>query len=96
MIAADEVVNEKSGLPADLERLRIAAGVELEDSFESGSKWQVGDKELAEIVRLAKIEERERCADECERMMRYPGAIQESPAYHTVWDAAKAIRALSD
>lgn len=50
-------------LSAGLERLRVAAGIELEDSFEAGSKWEVGDKELSELVRLAKKEEREEIAE---------------------------------
>ena len=43
---------------AGLERLRVAAGIELEDSFESGSKWAVGDEELAALVAAT----REECA----------------------------------
>lgn len=58
--------NKAAGAPSELnaglERLRIAAGIELEDSFEAGSKWQVGDRELAELVRLAKKEAREEIA----------------------------------
>lgn len=42
----------------ELERLRIAAGIELEDSYESGSKWCVGDDELEKLVQLAKDEAR--------------------------------------
>lgn len=56
----------ESGLTDGVERLRVAAGIELEDSFESGSKWQVCDKELTELVRLVKNEEREACAKACE------------------------------
>lgn len=41
-----------------LERLRVAAGIELEYSFESGSKWAVGDEELAALVAAT----REECA----------------------------------
>lgn len=31
---------------AQIEEARIEAGIELEDSFEAGSKWCVGDEEL--------------------------------------------------
>ncbi len=37
--------------------------------------------------------EREACATECERMMMYPNARQESAVHQDVWAAAKAIRA---
>ena len=37
--------------------------------------------------------EREACAKECERMMLYPNARQQSAAHQNVWEAAKAIRA---
>ncbi len=55
-----------SALTAGLECLRIAAGIELETSFDAGSKWCVGDEELAALVALAKAEEREACAKVCE------------------------------
>ena len=45
---------------------------------------------FAELVRA---DEREACAKECERMMMYPNARQESAAHDNVWAAAKAIRA---
>lgn len=41
----------------------------------------------------ARADEREECAKECERMMMYPNAKQESAAHQNVWAAAKAIRA---
>lgn len=44
------------------------------------------------ILQAIKIE-REACATECERMMMYPNARQESAAHQDVWAAAKAIRA---
>lgn len=44
-----------------------------------------------DAVRDAALEE---AANECERMMMYPGGRQESAAHNNVWDAAKAIRAL--
>jgi hypothetical protein len=40
-----------------------------------------------------RADEREACAKECERMMMYPNARQESAAHQNVWAAAKAIRA---
>jgi len=53
-------------------------------------KWQ--DQTVVEIHE-AILEEREACAAECERMMMYPNARQESAAHQNVWAAAKAIRA---
>ena len=44
-----------------VDRLRVAAGIEVEDSFEAGSKWCVGDKELIALVALARKDEREAC-----------------------------------
>lgn len=44
-------------------------------------------------VKAAVEAEREACAKECERMMMYPNAKQESAAHQNVWAAAKAIRA---
>lgn len=45
------------------------------------------------LIDLAKAKENEACAEECERMMMYPGGRQEAPVCDSVWDAAKAIRA---
>ncbi len=61
----NEASSGTSALDDGLERLRIAAGIELEDSFEAGSKWCVGDGELAALVRLAKQEELNACAKVC-------------------------------
>lgn len=44
-------------------------------------------------VKAAVEAEREACAKECERMMMYPNAKQESAAHQNVWAAAKAVRA---
>lgn len=55
-------------------------------------KWQ--DQTAVEIHE-AIMDEREACAKECERMMMYPNARQESAAHQDVWAAAKAIRARS-
>ena len=48
---------------------------------------------LTDALAQAKAAEREACATECERMMMYPNARQESAAHDNVWAAAKAIRA---
>ena len=55
---------------------------------------------VADAVQMAEnaykngqTDEREACAKECERMMMYPNARQESAAHQNVWAAAKAIRA---
>jgi hypothetical protein len=45
------------------------------------------------VAAKAAAKEREACAAECERMMMYPNARQESAAHQNVWAAAKAIRA---
>jgi hypothetical protein len=45
------------------------------------------------IAEKAAAKEREECAKECERMVMYPNAKQESAAHQNVWAAAKAIRA---
>lgn len=47
-------------------------------------------------MREAVTREREECANECERMVMYPGGRQEAPAHNTVWDAAGAIRMRSN
>ena len=55
---------------------------------------QDGFERFADLVRADAIAtEREACATECERMMMYPDAKQESAAHQNVWAAAKAIRA---
>ena len=38
----------------------------------------------------------EKDAQECERMMMYPGGRCEASAHNTVWDAAQAIRNAKD
>ena len=48
---------------------------------------------LEKFAFLVSAQEREECAKECERMMMYPNAKQESAAHQNVWSAAKAIRA---
>lgn len=53
-------------LTKELDDLRVAAGIELEDSFESGSKWCVGDGELIALVTAARLAERKLCAAKCE------------------------------
>lgn len=53
-------------LTKEVDDLRMAAGIEPEDSFESGSKWCVGDGELIALVAAAKAEERKACAAKCE------------------------------
>ena len=54
------------------------------------------DQKFAALVEAAaRADEREECAKECERMMMYPNAKQESAAHQNVWAAAKAIRARS-
>lgn len=45
-----------------------------------------------EVAKRAIVAEREECAEECERMMMFPGGRQESFAHHGVQAAAKAIR----
>ena len=35
-------------------------------------------------------------ADECERMILYPGGRVEAPKYNNVWQAADGIRAMKD
>jgi hypothetical protein len=51
-------------------------------------------KNFAKLVAdKAAAKKREACAAECERMMMYPNARQESAAHQNVWAAAKAIRA---
>jgi hypothetical protein len=57
---------------------------EVRDAFDALCKGRV--KDAVEV-------EREACAKECERMMMYPNAKQESAAHQDVWAAAKAIRA---
>lgn len=44
-----------------IDKLREEAGIILEDSFEAGSKWQVGDRELVNLVKLAKLEAYREC-----------------------------------
>lgn len=51
------------------------------------------DKDIYKFAKLVAAKEREACAAECERMMMYPNARQESAAHQNVWAAAKAIRA---
>jgi hypothetical protein len=48
---------------------------------------------LEAFAKLVAAKEREACARECERMMLYPNAKQESAVHQNVWEAAKAIRA---
>ena len=57
---------------------------EVRDAFDALCKGR---------VKAAVEAEREACAKECERMMMYPNAKQESAAHQDVWAAAKAIRA---
>ena len=59
--------------------------------MENSAAIQAAER-FAELVRA---DEREACATECERMMMYPNARQESAAHDNVWAAAKAIRARS-
>jgi hypothetical protein len=67
---------------------------------EAGDDWDSTlstDKEfLKRFEALVRADEREACATECERMMMYPNAKQESAAHQDVWAAAKAIRARSN
>jgi hypothetical protein len=51
------------------------------------------DKQLERFAEIVRADEREACAKECERMMMYPNARQESAAHDNVWAAARAIRA---
>lgn len=44
-----------------VDKLREEAGIILEDSFEAGSKYQVGDRELVNLVKLAKLEAYKEC-----------------------------------
>jgi len=44
-----------------IDKLRIQAGISIEDSFESGSKYQVGDRELVNLIKLAKLEAYNEC-----------------------------------
>jgi hypothetical protein len=44
-----------------IDELRKEAGIILEDSFESGSQYQVGDRELVNLVKLAKMEAYKEC-----------------------------------
>ena len=48
------------------------------------------------IAEMARAEEREACAAECEREMMYPGGRQASWAHHGVQAAARAIRLRSN
>lgn len=72
---ANEASSGMSALDDGLERLRVAAGIELEDSFEAGSKWCVGDDEFAALVALAKAEERAACADLADELSDCSGAF---------------------
>jgi hypothetical protein len=47
--------------------------------------------EYGQQCRDAALEE---AAQECERMVMYPGGRQEAPVHNDVWQAAKAIRGL--
>jgi hypothetical protein len=94
-----------SGLSAELERLRVAAGIELEASFEAGSTWCVGDDELAKLVALAKAEEREACAKVCDQQAEKDRPHQDAgnqPADYRIGymdgsgDCGHAIRARSN
>jgi hypothetical protein len=53
----------------------------------------VDQETLKRMIAQAVEAEREACAKECERMMLYPNARQQSAAHQNVWEAAKAIRA---
>ncbi len=50
---------------------------------------------LQAFAQLAYAKGLEDAAKECERMMMYPGGRCEAPAHDNVWEAAKAIRALT-
>ena len=63
----------------------------VEQASRSNNYWLEHFAALVEAA--ARADEREACAKECERMMMYPNAKQESAAHQNVWAAAKAIRA---
>ena len=44
-----------------IDKLRQDAGITLEDSYKSGSKYKVGDRELINLVQLAKLEAYAEC-----------------------------------
>ncbi len=69
------------GIPVDGDSYLIATPDELHAFF----------SRAYELGRESGIME---AADECERMVMYPGGRQESAAHDGVWNAAKAIRAL--
>ena len=76
-----------------IEMAREAGGADITCS--GWTSW-VGTQSTEFLERFAEIvraDEREACATECERMMMYPNARQESAAHQDVWAAAKAIRA---
>jgi hypothetical protein len=52
-----------------IDGLRFEAGITLEDSFESGSKYQVGDRELVNLVKLAKQEAYKECVVHARSLM---------------------------
>lgn len=49
---------------------------------------QYGDDRAREALEMA--------AKEAERMIMYPGGLQEAPAHNIVWQAASAIRLLKE
>jgi hypothetical protein len=54
--------------------------------------WRKYLPALSQVRKKALLE----AADECERMMMYPGGRQESAAHNNVWEAASAIRKLAE
>jgi hypothetical protein len=58
--------------------------------IDSGNRW-ITDRilEFAQLIENATLE---KAAIECEEMVMYPKAKQESAKHNNVWDAAKAIR----
>jgi len=68
----------------------------IEMAIQAGISEEIAAFNIPIIEAFAKLiaaKEREACAAECERMMMYPNARQESAAHQNVWAAAKAIRA---
>lgn len=53
-----------------IDALRVQAGISLEDSFESGSKYQVGDRELVNLVKLAKLEAYNECIAKAQLLIK--------------------------
>jgi hypothetical protein len=77
-------------LTDELNRIRIAAGIELEYSMECDSVWNVGDKELIAFAAIVASEERQKCADLCDKYISEESNL--STEYVTAHELANEIR----